>query len=70
MLKRSGKRFVDASNEAQTAMLDALVRAGAAETAADTAFDTNDYRRFAMYGVRQAGGYPPRPGVFRLGAGG
>ena len=62
MLKRSGKRFVDASNEAQTAMLDALVRAGAAETAADTAFDTSDYKRFAMYGVR-------RPADIRRGLG-
>ncbi len=50
MLKRRGKRFVDTSGDGQTAMLDALVEA---ETAADTTFSTNDYRRFAMYGLRK-----------------
>ena len=53
MLKRCGKRFVEAPEEEQTAMLDALVEAENAETAGDTAFATNDYRRFSMYGVRK-----------------
>ncbi len=62
MLKRRGKKFVEASAAGQTEMLDALVRAEASETAADTAFATNDYRRFAMYGVR-------RPADIRRGLG-
>lgn len=52
MRKRSKQRFVDASAERQTAMLDALVEAETGASAEGTAFDTNDYKRFAMYGIR------------------
>ena len=50
--ERHGQRFVEASEQDQTALLDALVDAERHDTADDTKWDTTEYRRFEVFGVK------------------
>ena len=52
--ERHGSRFAEASEQDQTALLDALVEAERHETADDTNWDTREYRRFEVFGVKSA----------------
>ena len=50
--ERHGQRFAEASEQDQTALLDALVEAERHDTAEDTNWDTSEYRRFEVFGVK------------------
>ena len=50
--ERHGKRFAEAAELEQTALLDALVDAERHDTADDTNWDTREYRRFEVFGVK------------------
>lgn len=50
--ERHGNRFAEASEQDQTALLDTLVEAERHETADATNWDTSEYRRFAVFGVK------------------
>ena len=50
--ERHGKRFAEASEHDQTALLDMLVEAERHDTAGDTNWDTREYRRFEVFGVQ------------------
>lgn len=52
--ERHGSRFAEASEQDQTALLDTLVEAERHETADDTNWDTREYRRFEVFGVKSA----------------
>ncbi len=49
---RYGKRFAEADEELQTAMLDSLVAAEREDRGDDTRWDTREYGRFSVFGVR------------------
>lgn len=50
--ERYGKPFADLEKGLQTEVLDALVEAERLETGADTRWDTSEYRRFSVFGVK------------------
>ena len=50
--ERHGNRFAEASEQDQTALLDTLVEAERHETAEATKWDTSEYRRFEVFGVK------------------
>ena len=50
---RNGKRFVDASEEDQADLLDALVEAERVEAGTETRWETREYARFSVFGVRK-----------------
>ncbi len=50
--ERCGKDFSEAEGEHQTGLLDALVAAERADTGSDTRWDTREYARFSVFGVR------------------
>ncbi len=49
---KHGQRFAEASTDQQTDLLDLLVAAERGETGADTTWETQEYRRFSVFGVR------------------
>jgi hypothetical protein len=51
---RYGKRFAEAAEEQQTALLDSLVAAEGEATGGDTRWETREYGRFSVFGVRTA----------------
>ena len=50
--ERHGKRFAEATEQGQTALLDSLVEAERHDTADDTNWDTSEYRRFEVFGLQ------------------
>lgn len=50
--ERHGARFVECSEQAQTGLLDSLVEAERNESGGETSWDTRDYRRFSVFGVK------------------
>ena len=50
---RHGEQFAELGEEQQKAMLDLLVAAEREDTGADTRWDTRDYGRFSVFGVRK-----------------
>ena len=54
--ERHGTRFVECSEEQQTGLLDLLVDAERNETGGDTRWDTREYRRFSVFGVKSPSG--------------
>ena len=50
--QRHGTSFVECAEDQQTGLLDALVDAERNETGADTRWDTQEYRRFSVFGVK------------------
>ncbi len=49
---RHGKRFADCAQDQQAGLLDALVDAERNETGDDTRWDTREYARFSVFGVK------------------
>ncbi|MCY4189534.1 MAG: gluconate 2-dehydrogenase subunit 3 family protein [Bryobacterales bacterium] len=54
--ERHGKRFAECSARQQTGLLDLLVDAERNETGEDTRWDTQEYRRFSVFGVKSPSG--------------
>ena len=50
---RAGKRFVDSSEEQQTRVLDALVEAERGLEGSDVRWETDEYERFSVFGVKR-----------------
>ena len=50
---RNGKRFVDASEDEQTDILDALVEAERLDAGTETRWKTREYSRFSVFGVKR-----------------
>ncbi len=57
---RNGSSFIEADEQGQLAILDALVDAERKETGTETRFPTTEYARFSVFGVK-------RPSGMRLG---
>ena len=52
--ERHGTRFVECSEQAQTGLLDSLVEAERTEAGGETSWETREYRRFSVFGVKSA----------------
>ena len=50
--RRHGANFVECSEDQQKSLLDALVEAERDETGQNTRWDTREYRRFSVFGVK------------------
>lgn len=55
-LKRSGKRYAEASESEQTELLDMLVAAERSDTGEDTKWPSDEYPRFQVFGIKTSSG--------------